>query len=121
MTRSLLNSVLNMLSPSSVTRIVLFCLVAMGLAASSHAQGLGPGIRYTFAPVGGYLYESDNAALRSEATFGGELGIGFGRYLQVSGEYILGNDLTTNLGEFESLTGLAERSVDLRRYGGASA
>ena len=116
--RSLLNSVLNMLSTSSVMRIVLLCLVAMGLAASSHAQGLGPGIRYTFAPVGGYLYESDNAALRSEATFGGELGIGFGRYLQVSGEYILGNDLTTNLGEFESLAGLSERSVDLRRYGG---
>lgn len=92
--------------------------VAMLLAAPFPVAAQDGGLRYTFAPVGGYLYESDNSALRSEFVYGGELGLGFGRYLQVSGEYLLSNSVTTNLSAFDELAGLQERTVDLRRYGG---
>ncbi len=104
---------------SSVSMTGLFLiLLLMGSASTSQAQQLGPGLRYTFAPVGSYLYESDDSALRSEFTYGGELGLGFGSYLQVSGEYLFTNEATTNLAEFSELPGLQDRSVDLRRYGG---
>lgn len=113
-----MQSILKRISNSLSKIGLMMALLLLGSATASQAQGLGPGLRYTFAPVGGYLYESDNSALESEFTYGGELGLGFGSYLQVSGEYLFTDGATTNLAEFSELAGLQDRSVDLRRYGG---
>lgn len=96
--------------------IVLTLVLCLATAPSATAQE--GGLRYTLSPVGGYLFESENAVLEGTLFYGGEIGLGFGQHLQVSGEFLLRNGTQTDFADFDELVGVTEPSVDMRRYGG---
>lgn len=102
------------------SRAVLVIMLALAwcLAAVPPASAQDQGLRYTLAPVGNVLFESDNSTLDRTLLYGGELGLEFGQYLQVSGEFLLNNDVGTDFADITGLAGFPEPSVDLRRYGG---
>lgn len=90
--------------------------------ASAQVQDLS----YTISPASEYVLWSGNAGLDNGLLYGGRLGFGFGRYMEVSGVYLTGTGFETNTDGFSglsedlrnALSQVAQRSVDVQRYGG---
>lgn len=100
----------------------LAALLALGLAAPAAAQV--DGISYAFSPVATYAFYDGNAALRSHLLYGGRLGFGFGRYVELDAEYLRGARTRTTFDGFEAPTGvdallqaLPAQDVDVQRAG----
>lgn len=118
---------------------------ALFFLAAWPAQAQVTGISYTLSPTGEYtLFESDgllgtdgSSGLANGYFYGGQVGLGFGQYLELSGLYLLGNEFETDFsdlndaflmeyqGETQAVldalaanTELSGREVDLRRVGG---
>ncbi|RMH69827.1 MAG: hypothetical protein D6685_00760 [Bacteroidetes bacterium] len=112
-----------------VRLLFLLLLAAGGWPA---AAGLQParaqvqGLSYTLAPTAERVYWTDNAGLESGLLYGGQLGLGFGEFVELNGLYLAGRDFGTNFGAFsgldpvyqELLAGLSARRVDVTRLGG---
>ncbi len=89
------------------------------------AFGQVTGISYTLSPIGSRINWDDNAGLRDGYFYGGQVGFGFGEFVELSGVYTLGYDLKTDFSELSvgSLVSGASpgtfdgRDVDARRYG----
>lgn len=75
-------------------------------------------IGYTFEPTASGFLESDNAAIQNGVLYGGALGLNFGRYLQLNGEYLVNTGLSSRFANIDELNGLLNRNLDARRYGG---
>lgn len=89
------------------------------------------GISYTLAPMGNRVYWDDDAGLGDGYLYGGQIGLGFGQYLELSGVYLfnnndfLGAEIETDFSNFsgnnetvlEALAALEARPVDVQRYG----
>ena len=83
------------------------------------------GISYTLSPIGSRVYWDDDAGLEDGYLYGGQLGLGFGQYVEVSGLYMLGNGFETDFSGFtgndqavlDALENLDAREVDVTRYG----
>ncbi len=102
------------------------------LAAWLLALGAGPaaaqlpGISYTLSPIGSRVYWSDDATLSDDFLYGGELGLGFGQFLEFGGIYLTGNRFETdfsnlsgdNAALLDAIAGLPARDVQVQRYGG---
>jgi hypothetical protein len=92
---------------------------------SSSAQVRG--ISYSITPTGQYMLWHPNSGLDKGYMYGGQVGFGFGRFVELSGIYTISNDVETNLGDIEylpsslstALSSLPSRSVDLTRMGGS--
>ncbi len=99
---------------------LLILLAGLCLVAVPAVRAQVSGISYTLSPVGERVFWDDEAALTNGYLYGGQLGLGFGKYLQVSGLYLLGNDFETDFGAYDAFDGLGfdDVSVDIRRYGG---
>ncbi len=114
---------------------LLLGLLLFALAAAP-AQAQVDGISYTLSPTGEYvLFENDflggnNGGLENGFLYGGEVGLGFGQYLTLSGVYLLNRSAQTDFSNFsidnasdrqqailDALDGLDARDVDLKRYG----
>lgn len=112
-------------------------LLLMALPAQAQVEG----ISYTISPGGenvffeskGFLGSDGNSGLENGLLYGGQLGLGFGQYLELDAVYLFGNDFETDftnldddafdfgVGEAAFLDALADlepRMIDLRRYGG---
>ncbi len=112
-----------------VRLLFLLLLAAGGWPA---AAGLQParaqvqGLSYTLGPVAERVYWTDNAGLETGLLYGGQLGFGFGEFVELNGLYLTGRDFGTNFGAFsgldpvyqELLAGLSARRVDVTRLGG---
>ncbi|WP_157621356.1 hypothetical protein [Salisaeta longa] len=92
--------------------------VALFLLGPSVAAAQMGGISYTISPAVEGVFWPDQAALEETAMYGGELGLGFGRYVELSGVYMLNGGVSSDLNNIGSLAGLSNRSVDVQRYGG---
>ncbi len=122
-------------------------LILLLAPAVQPAQAQVTGISYTLSPTGEYaLFESDgffgsdgNAALENGFFYGGEVGFGFGQYLELGGVYLLGRNFENDFSDLNDgfLTGYGGDNqavvntldslggegvlggeVDLRRIGG---
>lgn len=109
-----------------------FLVGVLGNVPSAQAQVSG--ISYTLSPTGNYILFGDNAGLKDGIMYGGELGFGFGRYLELDGVYLTGSGFKTDFAGFSNavfassvtntaaaklaLEGLATRKMDLTHYGG---
>lgn len=129
----------------STRSTLTFCLGALlsvlVLFAARPAQAQVQGVSYTLSPTGeNVFFESDgvlgndgNSGLENGYLYGGQLGLGFGQYLELNAVYLLGNEFETDFTNFnedafalgageaaflDGLAGLEPRMVDLRRYGG---
>lgn len=114
--------------PRSLARL-LVGLALTALVAVSPARAQVSGISYTVAPVGEYVFFDGDAGLEDGFLYGGSVGLGFGEYLHVSGEYLLNPDFTVidNIRTITSDAAPGEEDVVLRnidptfglqRYGG---
>lgn len=88
------------------------------LLATGPAYAQDRNIGYTVAPASERIYSSTGSALQSSFLYGGELGLSLGRYLEVGGEYMLRNGLSTAFSNVDALEGLPNRTLNVRRYGG---
>lgn len=104
-------------APRNLGRGIVLALVVLAITCLPASAQEGE-LQYTISPVGGYLFESDNSALDGTFFYGGELGLGFGQFLQLSGEFVLRNSVDTDFADFDGLAGLDEPTTDFRRYGG---
>ncbi len=119
----------------------LFLIAAQ--AAWQPVQAQVTGISYTLSPTGQYtLFENDgllgtdgSSGLSNGYFYGGQVGFGFGQYLELSGLYLLGRDFQTDFSDlndafisgydgesqalFDALENIDGSDVDLRRMGGA--
>jgi len=84
------------------------------------------GVSYTVSPLGTRVYWDDDAGLEDSYLYGGELGFGFGEYLELGGIYVFNNDIETDFSAFSGenaavmarIAALPPREVQLQRYGG---
>ncbi len=102
----------------------LLSLVCVLIVGTADAQIRG--ISYTGSPVGEYVFFSNNAGLKPAFLYGGEVGFGFGQYIELGGLYLFNDKLETDFSNIEGvgsltqelLTGISGRKVGMRRYGG---
>lgn len=97
--------------------VLLLSLLACG-AFTQTSKAQVEGISYTVSPVGERVFWADEAALDDAYLYGGELGLGFGQYLQVSGLYLLSRNVETNFSNLPELGLTTDQELDLQRYGG---
>lgn len=111
--------------------VAILALILVSRPDASHAQ-VG-GISYTLSPIGKYVFFNGDAGLKDGLEYGGELGFGFGRFLELDGVYLMGNGFETDYSDLSSgvfassvgdaasaktaLEGLNTRKFDLSRYG----
>ena len=114
------------------TACAILIVISATLPRFTEAQVSG--ISYTLSPTGKYIFFSDDAGLKDGLMYGGELGFGFGKFLELNGTYVLGNGFETDYTNFggdvftsdvllpadavSALSGLPIRKMDLVRYGG---
>ncbi len=108
---------------------VLLRACVVGLVAAFFAPPMFAqvrGLSYTLSPVVEQIYFGNNAGLDDGQFYGGKLGLGFGRFVELEGLYLLNNNFANDFGD---LTGLTDATLDkleelertdiaLRRYGG---
>lgn len=100
----------------------LALLVLAALFAPLQAQVSG--ISYTLSPSANYTFWDDQAGLGDGLLAGGHLGIGFGENIELRGMYLFAPGLKRDFSsviegrDFSGQLGLAERDVNLSRYGG---
>lgn len=101
-------------------------ILSAGASLAPYAAAQVRGISYTMAPLAERVYFDRNAGLENSFLYGGELGFGFGRYVELQALYLFNSDLQT---DFSRLTGLEDatrdrlddlgrRTIALQRYGG---
>ncbi len=88
------------------------------LSAAQPATAQFRDVAYTLEPTVSGVFESDDGAFQNAPLYGGALGLSFGRRLQVSGEYLFNTDTRSDFSQIEELSGLLNRDLDVRRYGG---
>ncbi len=108
------------------TCLLLISLFIIGFPFPETASAQVMGISYTLTPTIEAINFDDDAALRSAALYGGKLGFGFGEFIELSGVYLFGGDMRTELADLSGfdnattvlLRQLPSRSTDFYRYGG---
>jgi hypothetical protein len=112
----------------------LMGLVLLAGLSTSTSRAQVNGISYTLSPVGKYVSYSDKTGLSDAFMYGGELGFGFGKFMELSGSYVLGNSIKTDFSNYPSsmftadpsfsegilasLNALEKRKMDVTRMGG---
>lgn len=84
------------------------------------------GVSYTLSPIGTRVYWDDDAGLDDGYMYGGELGLGFGEFVELGGLYLQGTSFETDFSDFSTnndaildrLALLESRDVEVQRYGG---
>lgn len=99
-------------------------LLPLALLAASPASAQVDGISYAFSPVGVYTRYDGKAALKDHLLYGGRLGFGFGRYVELDAEYLRGVPTKTTFDDFDAPAGsatllgaLPAQDVDVQRVG----
>lgn len=105
--------------PAVAQRLALATLLLLGLSAGrAEAQGL----TYTLAPAARWIDWDESLGFDRTRLTGGDVRLGFGRYVGLSGYYHTAKGVRTGLGLAGLRDGsgapLVEQDVDLRKYGG---
>lgn len=111
---------LKVIPMKNMLQIRLF-LTAIVLAVTLPLAAQVSGISYTLSPAAHYTFWDDQAGLGDGLLAGGHLGIGFGEMVELRGLYLFDLGLKTNFEDYGLGAGaanLAERDVNLTRYGG---
>lgn len=104
---------------------LLPALALWALLAALPARAQVTGISYTLSPTIEHVFWNDNAGLDGGTLYGGQLGLGFGEYVELSGLYLFSDAAQTSFGDFsglsddfrDALDALPQRDVKIRRYG----
>ncbi|TDB61826.1 coiled-coil domain-containing protein [Arundinibacter roseus] len=103
------------------TRLIGLCLM-MALASAQVTQAQVKGISYTLAPSGEYVFWNKNTGISDGFLVGGQLGFGFGEFVELRATYLQSLNLTRN---FSSLSTPALQNalldtinVGVQRWGG---
>lgn len=83
------------------------------------------GVSLSFSPTADYVLFEDNAALKPGYAFGGSLGLGFGQFIELHANYMLGESHRTDFSRLSSgdmllqsrLDALANHNVNMQRFG----
>lgn len=100
-------------------RIVLLLFAFGGFGAGLHAQVSG--LSYNLQPTVNYNFFDEQSGLDDGLLYGGRIGLGFGENVELRAMYMRSAGLTNSFTDFglsNDLSNLAERDVDLTRYGG---
>jgi len=124
----------SMITTSRFSAIAFSILIFGSTLMPKQVEAQVQGISYTLSPTGKYIFFSDDAGLKDGLMYGGELGFGFGKFLELNGTYVLGNGFETDYTNFgddvftsdvllpadavSALSSLPTRKMDLVRYGG---
>ncbi|MCA0268547.1 MAG: autotransporter outer membrane beta-barrel domain-containing protein [Bacteroidetes bacterium] len=96
-------------------------ILSLAALAAAPASAQVDGISYAFSPVGAYTVYDGNAALKDQLLYGGRLGFGFGRYVELDAEYLRGADTQTTFDDFDGagtlLDAVAAQNVGVQRMG----
>ncbi len=107
--------------------LVFAALVILPKLVSAQMRGLS----YSLSPAGNAMSWNKQSGLEGGYLYGGQLGFGFGRYVELSGLYMISSGVETNIGNIDFLGLVAEqrtpdiaeifapRSADITRYGGS--
>ena len=106
--------------------LTTFSLCLLTIAAGP-ARAQVSGVSYKLTPAVENIWFSDDAALKNSPLFGGQLGFGFGRYIEVNGVYFVGTGFATDFSKFTIgnptadplFASIPSRDVRISRYGGA--
>jgi len=109
-------------------------LVAATLAVFAALPGIVSaqvrGVSYSLSPTGSAMSWNKQSGLDGGYMYGGQLGFGFGRYVELSGLYMISSGVKTNIGRIDILNDVIyprstnnaeifeQRDVDITRYGG---
>lgn len=102
----------------SMLRLSALTLCLLGWMGSASAQVSG--ISYTLSPAVDYSFWDSNLGLSDGLLYGGRLGIGFGENVELRANYMRDLSLSRDFDGVLDIdpTGLADRDVNLTRYGG---
>jgi hypothetical protein len=112
--------------PRAVYQGLGLLLLLLGLVSSQAVQAQVSGVSYTIAPAAEHVFFNRNAGLEDGFLYGGEVGFGFGRFVELSGFYLFNDGLKTDFSDvsglsettLEALSMLPTRDVRFQRYGG---
>ena len=100
------------------TRIIVAFLGLLGTTAQAQLKD----ISFTLSPAAEYTWWDNKSGLDDGVLLGGQVGFGFGEYLEIRALYRQSNDLTTNFDDFglENFDNdlFTSQDVDLTRWGG---
>lgn len=107
-------------------RLAAFATLLLAFLLTVPAAAQVRGISYTLSPTVEYLYFDDDAGLDDQFLYGGELGFGFGRLVELNAVYTFNDNALTNYGNLSDISDeladrlgeLDERGVGIQRYGG---
>ena len=109
-------------SPLRLSALLLVAAAPLTLVPAALAQV--DGVSYTASPVGAYTLYDGNAGLNDQGFYGGRVGVGFGRYVELDAEYLRGLRTRTALGRLDAsapvsalLGALPQQEVDVQRAG----
>lgn len=96
----------------------------MLLGIFSPAYGQVSGISYTLSPYGEYTWTGENSGIKDGYTAGAMLGMGFGEFVELRGNYARGIGLTSDISKFgvelsdEQIASFQTKDIDFSRIGG---
>jgi len=112
------------------TMLLVAATLAVFTALPGFVSAQVRGVSYSLSPTGSAMSWNKQSGLDGGYMYGGQLGFGFGRYVELSGLYMISSNVKTNLGEIDFLKPYAmlrtteyasffqQRDVDITRYGG---
>lgn len=98
---------------------ILLCI----LIFSKYSQAQVEDISFTLSPKGEYVWWDNKAGIEDGLMYGGNLGFGFGEYLEIRALYIQSNDLKRDFSQFGLPTGYesivdADSKLNISKWGG---
>lgn len=104
--------------------ILLKSMLLLGMVGAFVPTALAQvkGISYSISPVGEYLDWEKNTGISNGFMVGGNLGFGFGEFVELRGTYLQSLDMKRNFGplDLKELQGveLSQPGIDVTRWGG---
>lgn len=105
---------------------ILAAIIALPALVTAQVRG----VSYSLSPTGSAMSWNKQSGLDGGYMYGGQLGFGFGRYVELSGLYMISSGVETNIGKIDFLNDISSaraneyaeifqrRDVDITRYGG---
>lgn len=103
---------------NSSTFLKFLLIAVVGLLSGTQLFSQVKGISYTLSPSGEYIFSHKNSGMANSFAIGGQLGFGFGEYIQLNANYVTSFGAKTDLNSLLNSTALKSKDVSLSRLGG---
>lgn len=116
-------------STGIIRRIVLASIILLA-ALNTSTEAQVSGVSYSLGPTGNAMSWDKQSGLDGGYLYGGQLGFGFGRYVELSTLYMISTGVKTDVGNINMLNSIASprsssyaeiyrrRDAEITRYGG---